>query len=77
MVVSLHHLQSSAGMWSKSQLKLEDRAEADTGGARLVQSQPSCLLGTGPHMWHLPNLSQEGFGNILSGIDQPPHLEAC
>lgn len=73
VVVSLQRLQCSVlacgGICGcKSQLKLEDRAE----GASLMQSHPSCLLGTGPRMWPLPNLAQAGFGKILSGIYQNP-----
>lgn len=73
VVVSLQRLQCSVlacgGICGcKSQLKLEDRAE----GASPMQSHPSCLLGTGPRMWPLPNLAQAGFGKILSGIYQNP-----
>lgn len=38
--------------------------EAGAAGASPTQSQPCCLLGTGPRTWPLPNLAQAGFRKV-------------
>lgn len=64
--VVCQHVEGSVGA------KPRHRLEGDAAGASLMQSQPQCLLGTGPHMWPLPDLAQTGFVTDLSVMHQNP-----